>query len=163
MRSTQLIDEKLVKIETILERYPQGRESLISILQDVQIEYFYLPRNALLLVAERLGLPISLVYRVATFYNAFSLKPRGKHVVTVCLGTACHVKGGSRILESLEKQLDIKVGQTTPDMKFTLESVRCIGCCGLSPVITIGDDLYGKVTQAQLPKIIKKYRDGEER
>jgi NADH-quinone oxidoreductase subunit E len=160
MKSTRTIDEELGRIETILERYPKGRESLLAVLQDIQIEYNYLPRHALILVAERLWLPVSTVYRVATFYNAFSLKPRGKHMVTVCLGTACHVKGGPRILESLERHLNIREGETTPDRKFSLESVRCIGCCGLAPVITIGDDLYGKVTQAQLPKILKKYTDG---
>jgi NADH-quinone oxidoreductase subunit E len=160
MKSTPLLDERLVRIESILERYPKDRESIMPILQDIQLEFNYLPRQALILVAGRLELPLSAVYRIATFYNAFSLKPRGKHMVTVCLGTACHVKGGPRILESLERLLSIGEGGTTDDMLFSLESVRCIGCCGLAPVITIGEDLYGKVTQAQLPKILKKYRDG---
>ena len=101
---------------------------------------------------------MSRVYSIATFYNSFSLVPRGKYVVRVCMGTACHVRGGHQILQSLERMLEIKSGGTTEDMKFSLEDVRCLGCCGLAPVITINDDLYGSVTQAKLPKILKRYQ-----
>ena len=99
------------------------------------------------------------ILRVATFYKSFSLEPRGKHIVTVCTGTACHVKGAPRILERFERELGISTGQTTCDKQFTLEAVRCIGCCGLSPVITVGENLYGKLSPAKAAKILEKYRD----
>ena len=110
-------------------------------------------------VSEVKQIPIEHILRIATFYKAFSLKPRGENIVTVCIGTACHVKGAPRILERFERDLDIKTGETTSDMKFTLEAVRCIGCCGLSPVITVGEDLYGKLSPAQAAKILNKYRE----
>lgn len=148
-----------VKVDTIISRYEGGRESLVPILQGITNEFNWLPRETLMRVAEVKQIPIEHILRIATFYKSFSLEPRGKNVVTVCMGTACHVKGAPRILERFERGLDIKSGQTTPDMQFTLEAVRCIGCCGLSPVITVGDDLYGKLTPAEAAKILDKYRD----
>jgi NADH:ubiquinone oxidoreductase subunit E len=102
---------------------------------------------------------LSRVYSIATFYNSFSLTPRGKHIIQVCSGTACHVKGGYQILQALERMLKIKSGDTTEDKLFSLEDVRCLGCCGLAPVITINEDLYGSVTQSKLPKILECYQD----
>jgi NADH:ubiquinone oxidoreductase subunit E/NAD-dependent dihydropyrimidine dehydrogenase PreA subunit len=147
------------KVDEIINRYEGGRESLVPILQGVTNEFNWLPPEMLMRVAEVKQIPIEHILRIATFYKAFSLKPRGEHIVTVCMGTACHVKGAPRILERFERELNIKTGETTSDMKFTLEAVRCIGCCGLSPVITVGEDLYGKLSPAQAAKILNKYRE----
>ena len=102
-------------------------------------------------------MPLSRVLRIATFYNMFSLEPRGKHIIRTCVGTACHVKGAARILESLERELDVRAGGTTEDGRFTLEAVRCLGCCGLAPVLTINDDVYGIITPAKIVKALDKY------
>lgn len=152
-------DDERIKVDTILSNYDGGRETVIPILQDITEEFNWLPPNVLMRAAQVKQIPIEHILRIATFYKAFSLKPRGKHIITVCMGTACHVKGAPRILERFERELNLKTGQTTPDMKFTLEAVRCIGCCGLSPVITIGEDLYGKLTPTEAAKILDKYRD----
>ncbi|MFQ5907187.1 MAG: NAD(P)H-dependent oxidoreductase subunit E [bacterium] len=156
-----MIEEKmLAKLDEILQRYEGQIGVEIPILQEVNLEFNYLPEEALVYVAERLETPVSRLYEIATFFNAFSLEPRGKYTISICLGTACHVQGGGRILEKVERDLNVKAGETTEDLNFSLETVRCLGCCGLAPVVTIGDDLYGKVTQAQIPKILKKYRSG---
>ncbi|MHC4704512.1 MAG: NADH-quinone oxidoreductase subunit NuoE family protein [Planctomycetota bacterium] len=147
------------KVDEVIKRYEGGKESLVPILQGITNEFNWLPRETLMRVAEVKQIPIEHILRIATFYKSFSLEPRGKNVVTVCMGTACHVKGAPRILERFERDLGIETGQTTPDMHFTLEAVRCIGCCGLSPVITVDDDLYGKLTPAEAAKILDKYRD----
>jgi NADH:ubiquinone oxidoreductase subunit E/NAD-dependent dihydropyrimidine dehydrogenase PreA subunit len=147
------------KVDEIINRYEGGRESLVPILQGITNEFNWLPQDMLMRVSEVKQIPIEHILRIATFYKAFSLKPRGEHIVTVCMGTACHVKGAPRILERFERDLNIKTGETTSDMKFTLEAVRCIGCCGLSPVITIGEDLYGKLSPAKAAKILDKYRE----
>ena len=143
----------------MLARHTAEREAVISVLQDVNARYRYLPEDVLRHVAHALNMPLSQVYSIATFYNAFSLSPRGKYVVRVCMGTACHVQGAYGILQALERTLKVETGGTTEDMKFSLEEVRCLGCCGLAPVITINDDLYGSVTQARLPKILQRYQD----
>ena len=145
----------------ILERYKGKKENLVAILQDIDAEYRYLPEFMLKYVAQKLEAPYSQIYSLATFYTAFSLVPKGKYKVCVCLGTACHVRGAPRIMESLERELGIKNGGTTKDLLFSLESVRCIGCCGLAPVFTINEDLYGKAVQGNVPKIIEKYRKAE--
>jgi len=147
------------KVDEIINKYEGGRESLVPILQGITNEFNWLPQDMLMRVSEVKQIPIEHILRIATFYKAFSLKPRGEHIVTVCMGTACHVKGAPRILERFERDLKIKTGETTSDMKFTLEAVRCIGCCGLSPVITIGEDLYGKLSPAKAAKILDKYRE----
>ncbi len=159
MRATRPAGEDIAGIESILDRYEAGGESLIAVLQDLQTKYRYLARDILVLVSQKLGIPLSEVYSVATFFNAFSLIPRGQYTISVCLGTACHVQGGQRILEKLERDLDIGTGETTKDRNFSLEAVRCLGCCGLAPVVTIGEDLYGKMSQAQLSKIMEKYKE----
>ena len=146
-------------LQNILAEHKAEQESVISVLQDVNAQYRYLPEDVLRHVAMALDIPLSLVYSIATFYNSFSLTPRGKHIVRVCTGTACHVKGASGILQALERMLGIKSGGTTEDDNFSLEDVRCLGCCGLAPVITVNEDLYGSVTQAKLPKILKRYQD----
>ncbi len=143
----------------ILERY-RGRQAgrLIHILQDVQDDLGYLPRPSLEQVAEELDMPLAEVLRVATFYSAFSLEPRGEHVIQVCMGTACHVKGAPRIMEALRRELELEEGrETTDDLQFTVRSVRCIGCCGLAPAITVDDDTYGRLTADRIPEILDEY------
>ena len=152
----------LEKITGILEVYKGEEGSLVPILQDINEAYHYLPEHILKYVSIHMNIPLSHIYNIATFYNAFSLTPRGKYTIQVCMGTACHVKGATKILEALERELGIATGGTTEDRLFSLEAVRCLGCCGLAPVITIGDDLYGAVTQAKIPKLLKKYREGVE-
>jgi len=146
-----------VKAKDIINQSKERRESLIEVLQDIQAEYNYLPQEVLNQISQELEIPLSQVLRVATFYAAFSLKPRGRHLINVCLGTACHVRGGGRILEKLERDLGIKSGDTSSDLKFSLETVRCIGCCSLAPVIRIDEDTHGRLKQDKIPRILKKY------
>jgi NADH:ubiquinone oxidoreductase subunit E/NAD-dependent dihydropyrimidine dehydrogenase PreA subunit len=155
----ELEADNRVKVDQIIGRYEGGRESLVPILQGITNEFNWLPQEMLMRVAEVKQIPIEHILRIATFYKAFSLKPRGKHIVTVCMGTACHVKGAPRIIERFERELGIATGQTTRDMQFTLDAVRCLGCCGLSPVVTVGEDLYGRLSPAKAAAILEKYRD----
>jgi len=155
----KLEPEDLEKVKGVIEEYKGEQGALVPVLQEINAAYNYLPENVLRYISEELDIPLSLIYRVATFYNAFSLKPIGKHKITVCLGTTCHVKGAPRIVDTLERELGIKTGETTEDMNFTLETVNCLGCCGLAPVITINEELYGKVTLAKIPKIIEQYTE----
>ena len=146
------------KAEAVVESYEARRDSLIYVLQDIQEEFDYLPREALGRVSKRLKVPLAEVLRVATFYAAFSLEPQGEHLISICMGTACHVRGAPRILDALHRNLGLKDGlQTTDDMKFTVKSVRCIGCCGLAPVINIDGTAHGRLTPDQVPHILKKY------
>ncbi len=135
------------------------RGSLIAMLQDVQEVYGYLPEEALQDVADFLGMPLSSVYGVATFYNQFRLTPLGKNVIRVCRGTACHVKNSANILFALESELGICAGETTRDKLFTLETVACIGACSIAPVINVNDEYYGRLEIKEIPKIIKKYQN----
>lgn len=144
-------------VDEIMARYDYRDSALIAILQDIQKQFNYLPQNLLRYVALRINVPLPRVYSISTFYKAFSLKPRGRHLIDVCLGTACHVRGGMNIMERLERELGIKNGETTYDEKFSVKSVRCVGCCGLAPVIVIDDEFHGKLNQEQIPKILAKY------
>lgn len=145
-------------VDGIVERHREARGGIIPILQQINHDFGYLAEPMLRNVAAQMELPISKVYSLATFYNAFSLTPKGKHVIRVCMGTACHVKGAENVLRSLERTLDIPAGGTTPDGLFSLEEVRCLGCCALAPVIMIGEDVHGGVTAGKLPKILDRYR-----
>jgi NADH-quinone oxidoreductase subunit E len=145
-------------VDRILQNHPQDPSSIIQVLLDVQNELYYLPRDVLEHVSEALAVPLSRTYHLATFYKAFSLKPKGKHPISVCLGTACHVQGAVKILEQIQRELNIKEGETTPDKKFSVDSVRCLGCCGLAPVVTVGKNLHGKVPLAKVSKILKQYQ-----
>ncbi|UCF78779.1 MAG: NAD(P)H-dependent oxidoreductase subunit E [Candidatus Eiseniibacteriota bacterium] len=145
------------RTSAIVEKYGTDESATLSALQDLQEEHGYLPREALLDVSKRMEVPLSRVLSLATFFNAFSLKPKGKHHVNVCMGTACHVRGSQLILEKLERELGIKSGDTTPDRNFSLDAVRCVGCCGLAPVIMVGDTFHGKLSQAKVPGVLKKY------
>lgn len=143
----------------ILSRYPLRPSSLISVLEDLQESLHYLPEEVLNRVAWELDVPRAQAYHVATFYKAFSLKPRGKHVVSICRGTACHVEGAEKIADMLQAELSIRDGETTEDGMFTLQSVRCLGCCSLAPAIMIGREVYGGVTPSVLRRIIKDCRE----
>ena len=152
----------LKKVDEIIDKYKAEKSWLIGIFQDIQQEWRYLPREAILRVVERLGIPLTQAYMVATFYKSFSLVPRGKHEIHVCLGTACHLRGGQRLVENFERTLDVKAGGTTADMKFTLETVNCLGACALAPLVRVDQKNYGKMTGDKILKIIKEYRpDGE--
>lgn len=145
------------KIGAIINRYECKDEFLILILQDIQSEYKYLPKDVLFYVAEKLGVPLTQIYRIATFYKAFSLEPMGKHLVKVCLGTACHVRGGQRILDTVERVLGVRSGETTPDCKFTLQRVNCLGCCALGPVMVVDDEYHGGLQSAKVEEILSSY------
>jgi len=144
-------------VDGILDRYKRKGSALIGILQDIQAEYNYLPKEALSLVKERLNIPLISILSVATFYNLFTFKPRGRHLISACMGTACHVRGAAKIVERLESELGIKRGEATEDLKYSLETVYCVGCCSLAPVMRINSDTYGGLRQDKLTRILKKY------
>ncbi len=146
------------KINSILSKYPEEKGTLIGILHEVQNHFHYLPEEELKYIAKKRNIPISQIYSIATFYNRFSLKPKGKNVVCVCLGTACHVKGAPKIMEEIKRRLGINVGETTDDLNFTLEEVRCIGACSLAPAVVVNEDTHGKVTPKDIDKILDRYR-----
>lgn len=146
------------EVDGIVARYGASRDSLISILQDIQSKYHYLPEEALRRVSAKLELPPIQVYGVATFFRAFSLKPRGKHIVSVCLGTACHVRGAPAVLDELQRQLGIGPGETSEDMKFTLETVNCLGACALGPIVVVDGKYHSEMSPGKVKDILKKYR-----
>lgn len=150
------------KVHEIVSRHGGKKEHLIAILMDCQEEFCYLPREVLEELSGEIKLPLTSVLSVATFFRAFSLKPVGKHQIHVCMGTACCIQGGPRLVEALERELRIKKGETTPDMQFSLDTVNCVGCCGLAPVITVGQEVHGKMKQSSIPRIVKRYRKKEE-
>ena len=152
------VDSAIARTDEVMEGYAPHRSSLIHVLQDIQEQLAYLPPAALQRVSERLEIPLAEVLRVATFYSAFSLEPRGEHVISVCMGTACHVRGAARILDAIRRKLGLSGERnTTDDMKFTVKSVRCIGCCGLAPVITVDEHTYGRLNPGQIPGILENY------
>jgi len=144
------------EVQDIIGSFPKSSESLIPILQEIQEEYNFLSENNIRTVAEELALPIHRVYSVATFYNVFSLKPKGRNIVKVCMGSACHVRGAGRIMEEIERALNLKNGETTPDGNFSLESVNCLGACALGPIMVLNKEYNGHITPAKVEKILKK-------
>ena len=152
----------LTKVDKIITDYNGEKSWLVMVLQDVQEAYNYLPAPALDRVAERLELGRSHVYNVATFYSSFSLTERGEHLIRVCDGTACHLRGGLNLREEVTRQLGIKEGQTTPDKRFTLEIVACVGACALAPVMMINSKYYGKLTPNKVKATLDFYRNGEQ-
>jgi len=134
------------------------RSELISLLLEIQQQHHYLPEEALCKLSRQLRVPLTEVFHVATFYNCFSLEPRGRHLVRVCLGTACHVRGGQRILDKVLRELELPASGTTADFEFTVEPVRCLGCCGLAPVVRVDQSTHGHLMQSRVPKILKRYR-----
>lgn len=145
------------EIDVIIDRYEGKESSILAILQDIQAKEKYLPRETLELVGERLRIPINKIYRIATFYRAFSLTPRGLHEIQVCLGTACHVRGGIRIADRLTAELGIRQGETTPDRKFTLETVNCLGVCASGPIMVIDGHYFGKMSPAQVKGVLDQF------
>ena len=153
----QMEESMRVKVDDILDSYEGGPEIIVPILHDVNEEFNWLPPEALLRVAEVTSIPIEHILRIASFYNAFSLTPKGKHMIRVCTGTACYVKGAQRILDTFARELKIEVGDVTEDGQFSLETVNCVGCCGQSPVITVDEDIYGYVNQTMVQDVLGKY------
>ena len=153
----QIEESMRVKVDDILNRYEGGREIIVPILHDVNEEFKWLPPDVLGRIAEIKEIPIEHILRIASFYNAFSLMPKGKHIIRVCTGTACYVKGAQRILDTFSRELNVEVGGITDDKQFSLETVNCIGCCGQSPVITVDDEIYGYVNQTMVPDMLGKY------
>jgi len=147
----------LAKVDEVIDRYVGEEGVLIQLLLDVQSELNWIPREAIERISERLEIPVSQIYRVASFYKAMSLTPRGKHIVSVCLGTACHVRGGPRVMDKVRDILDIGPGETAPDMKFTLERVNCLGCCALGPVMVVDGEYHGKMILGKVAEILKSY------
>ena len=148
----------LSKVAVIVSEYNGNRDSLISILQDIQSEYHYLPEDALRAVASQLDLPLIQVCGVATFFKAFSLKPRGEHMVSVCLGTACHVRGAPAVLDEVERQLGIKAGKTSEDMRYSLETVNCLGACALGPIVVVDGKYHGQMSPGKVKKVLSERR-----
>ena len=142
------------KIDEMIDKYGKDPSSLILVMQDIQAEYRFLPEPALVHIGEELGVPMSRIYNVATFYRTFSLKPKGKHQIHVCMGTACHVRGAKRIFDGVARELGVEAGETTEDEMFTLETVNCLGSCALGPLVTVDEEYVGKATQAKMKKVI---------
>jgi len=151
----------MTKIKTILEKYDYKKSRIIQILNDIQRIYNYLPKHVLEYVSRELRLPLSNIYSIATFYSAFSLKPRGKHLVTVCMGTACHVRGAPAVLSRLEERLKIRTGNTTEDNQFTLKTVNCLGACALAPIVVIDEEYHGQTTVNRVDTLLNKYAKEE--
>lgn len=150
-----MVSEK--RIDEIIDRYEGEEGVLIQLLLDIQNEFNWVPKDAIARISTRLQIPISHIYRIVSFYKVLSLEPIGRHVVQVCLGTACHVRGGPRILEEVENILKIKAGTTTEDLKFTIKRVNCIGCCALGPVMIIDEDYHGKLSPTDVKGILARY------
>jgi NADH-quinone oxidoreductase subunit E len=153
---------ELSQVDTIIDKYGADQRALISLLLDIQDKFYYLPQEALERVADKVGVPSIQVYQVAKFYKAFSLTPRGKHLLTVCVGTACHVRGGDRLVDQLGRILKVAPGETTEDQFFTLQTVNCLGCCALGPVMVVDGTYYGKMSSTKIDKVLDKYRNGTE-
>ncbi len=151
--------EQAAKLHAIIEESKSTPGCLMHILQEAQAVYGYLPMQVQKVIAEELGIPLSEVYGVVTFYSQFSLTPKGKNRISVCLGTACYVKGADKILETVETQLGIKCGECTEDGLFSVDSCRCVGACGLAPVMMVGEEVYGKLTPDKVKGILNSYRE----
>ena len=141
----------------IEEEFGNDKENLIMILQAIQRRYNYLPQATLKYLAEKINVPYSQIYGVGTFYATFSLEPKGRNIISICLGTACHVRGGERVRERIENTLNLNGKKTTDDMRFTLEGVRCIGCCSLGPVMKVNEDVHGRIGADEVKKVLEKY------
>ena len=158
IRTDQTDEVDFVELDTMIDKeFSTDRENLIMILQAIQRHYNYLPKPALTYLSAKIGVPYSKIYEVATFYSTFSLEPRGRNIISICLGTACHVRGAERVRERLHESLNIADGQTTEDGRYTLESVRCIGCCSLGPVLKINEDMHGRIATDEVEKVLGQY------
>lgn len=151
-------DENLAKAKEIVKNHKDTHGALIPVLHEVQGLYGYLPEHVLQMVSEGLDISMSEIYGVATFYSIFSLKPKGKYIIRVCMGTACYVKGAQVLLDELSDKLEVEVGHTTADGKYTLEATRCIGACGLAPALMVNDKVYGRLVKDDIKKILEEYK-----
>ena len=147
----------MIALEQIIEKYPKEQRYTLAIMQDIQKEYKYIPREALSILSIHVDTPLSKLYSMATFYKALSLTPKGENIVTVCDGTACHIRSSAVLIGQLQKALNIKPGETTKDGKFSLQTVNCLGSCAIAPVMMVNDKYYGKVTPKMLRDILKEY------
>ena len=163
MNRSTVKKEDSKRLKEIIARYHSEPGSLLAILQDLQEAYNYLPVDMLKLMSHEMDIPLTRIYEVATFYTAFSLKPRGQHIVKLCVGTACHVRGAAGILDKLERTLEIKPGETSGDRKFTLETVNCVGACALGPVMVMDGEYHGQVTMAKVDKVIGPLKKGAQK
>jgi len=147
----------MAQLDEILAKYQGMKGALIPVLQDAQNAYGYLSKEVIIRIGEKMNIPTSQIYGVVTFYSQFHLNPRGRNIIRVCQGTACHVRGAKAILAAIEDDLKVVAGKTTPDLRFTLETVACIGACGLSPCLMVNDDTHGRLTPEAVPAILAKY------
>ena len=158
--NNELAKEMYTELEAFIDALPEKRGALISVLHRAQAIFGYLPKEVQEFIGEKLSLPIAQVYGVVSFYSFFTMEPKGKHPVSICMGTACYVRGADKILDLFKEELEIEVGQTTPDGKFSLDALRCVGACGLAPVVLVGDKVYGRInTREQVKEIIAEYQD----
>jgi NADP-reducing hydrogenase subunit HndA len=153
------VDEKSQKLQEIIEKYRETKGALIPVLHEAQEVYGYLPMNVQKQISAGLNVPLAEIYGVVTFYTQFSLEPKGKFRISMCMGTACYVKGASQIMDKLKEKLGIHIGERTEDGRFSLDACRCIGACGLAPVMMINDDVYGRLTPDEIEGILEKYRE----
>lgn len=157
------MDEKLAnEMKELLKNYSQDKSNLIQILNEVQEKYGYIPKQSQIVISNYLSIPMAEIYGVITFYSRFTLEPKGKYNISVCLGTACFVKGSQALLDRLKERLKIDEGQTTPDGKFSIDATRCVGACGLAPVFTINNEVYGKATVKKLDEVLDEYMKKED-
>lgn len=150
--------QDMLQVDEIIDHWKANPEFAVEMMQDIQDRFRHLPKAALERMSERTGADLGRLYHVATFFKAFSLEPRGEIPIQVCTGTACHVRGAARVLDAFARELEIQPGGTTKDLKFSLEGVRCLGCCGLAPVVTVGPDLHGAIDSSRVQRLLKKYR-----
>ena len=163
MSEKNCMDEKLsIEMKDLLKNYSQDKSNLIQILNEVQEKYGYIPKQSQIEISNYLSIPMAEIYGVITFYSRFTLEPKGKYNISVCLGTACFVKGSQALLDRLKERLKIEEGQTTPDGKFSIDATRCVGACGLAPVFTINNEVYGKATVKKLDEVLDEYMKKED-
>lgn len=156
--NNKVAQEMYAELEQFINELPEKRGALIAVLHKAQSLFGYLPKEVQIFVGEKLGVPVSQVYGVVSFYSFFTMVPKGKYPISVCLGTACYVRGADKVLDAFKKELGIEVGQTTPDGRFSLDALRCVGACGLAPVALVGDKVYGRIGSAEeVKKILSEY------
>jgi NADH-quinone oxidoreductase subunit E/NADP-reducing hydrogenase subunit HndA len=160
MPKIKLAEKTVSQIKEICAQFENQEGELINVLHQVQSKLGYLPAEVQEVIAKELKMSVAKVYGVVTFYSFFTMLPQGKHPISICMGTACYVRGAEQVLAEFKRQLNIEVGQTSPDGKFSLSSLRCVGACGLAPVVTVGEKVYGRVSPQQVNKIIAEYQEG---